>query len=272
MCWQLNFILKISAVHRKNYIQRYMAEKPVMQIYTDTEVCLGEPLPTDDYLSVMVWNIFKQQRQNWLSVLDNYAADSQLMLLQEAQATPELVKFATSHYLVADQVPAIILPNKAKLASGVMTLSAAHPTYCCPLRKPEPLLRLPKSALITVYPLMDTRLLMVVNIHSINFSIGVDFYHQQLKSIGEQVSIHDGPVIFAGDFNTWSRKRLHLLYRFARLMRLQEVRFSNDYRIRAFGLPLDFVFYRGLKVAEASVINTQASDHNPLLVKFSLHS
>lgn len=257
---------------KKNYSLRYSAEQPIRQIYTDTEVCLGEPLPARDHLSVMVWNIFKQQRQNWLSVLSHYAEDSQLMLLQEAQTTPELVKFATSHYLVADQVPAIILPNRAKLASGVMTLSAAHPIYCCPLRKPEPLLRLPKSALITVYPLMDARLLMVVNIHSINFSLGVDIYHQQLKSIGEQVATHDGPVIFAGDFNTWSRRRLHLLYRFARLMKLQEVRFSNDYRIRAFGLPLDFVFYRGLKVSDATVINTNASDHNPLLVKFDLHS
>lgn len=258
---------------KKNYALRYMAEQPTEQIYTDTEIRLAtNPLSVDAQLSIMVWNIFKQKRENWLPILKNNAENNQLMLLQEAQSTPELLQFATSHYLVADQVPAIRLPNFEKRASGVMTLAAAQPLYCCPLRKPEPFLRFPKSALITVYPLVDARLLMVINIHSINFSLGVDIYHQQLKAIGEQLSAHDGPVIFAGDFNTWSRRRLNLLYRFVRLMRLQQVKFDNDYRIKTFGLPLDFVFYRGLKVLEAKVINTQASDHNPLLVKFDLYS
>lgn len=47
------------------------------------------------------------------------------------------------------------------------------------------------------------------------------------------------------------------------------VRFTDDQRRRAFGRPLDFVFYRGLNVSEASVLVTRASDHNPLLVEFS---
>jgi endonuclease/exonuclease/phosphatase (EEP) superfamily protein YafD len=46
-------------------------------------------------------------------------------------------------------------------------------------------------------------------------------------------------------------------------------RFSDDQRRRAFGRPLDFVFYRGLSVHDASVLVTRASDHNPLLVEFS---
>jgi endonuclease/exonuclease/phosphatase (EEP) superfamily protein YafD len=44
---------------------------------------------------------------------------------------------------------------------------------------------------------------------------------------------------------------------------------SDDQRRRAFGRPLDFVFYRGLSVHDASVLVTRASDHNPLLVEFS---
>lgn len=114
-----------------------------------------------------MWNIFKQQRAEWLSVLQNFGKDAHLVLLQEAQTTPELVRFATTNYLAADQVPAFVLPQHP---SGVMTLSAAHPVYCCPLREREPILRLAKSALVTVYPLPDTRLLMVVNIHAVNFS------------------------------------------------------------------------------------------------------
>jgi endonuclease/exonuclease/phosphatase (EEP) superfamily protein YafD len=48
------------------------------------------------------------------------------LLMQEAQTTPELVRFATTNYLAADQVPAFVLPQHP---SGVMTLSAAHPVY-----------------------------------------------------------------------------------------------------------------------------------------------
>ncbi len=69
------------------------------------------------------------------------------------------------------------------------------------LREREPILRLPKSALVTVYPLPDARLLMVVNIHAVNFSLGVDVYSKQLLPIGDQIAHHSGPVIMAGDFN-----------------------------------------------------------------------
>jgi endonuclease/exonuclease/phosphatase (EEP) superfamily protein YafD len=213
----------------------------------------------------MVWNIFKQQRADWLSVLKDFGKDAQLVLLQEAQTTPELVSFATSNYLAADQVPAFVLPQHP---SGVMTLAAAHPVYCCPLREREPLLRLAKSALITVYPLLDGQLLMVVNIHAVNFSLGVDVYSKQLGPIGEQIALHRGPVIMAGDFNAWSRKRINALYQFASDMALHEVNFADDHRRKAFGRPLDFIFYRNLGVTEASVLVTQASDHNPLLVEF----
>lgn len=62
---------------------------------------------------------------------------------------------------------------------------------------------------------------------------------------------------------------MNALYRFAREMSLREVRFSDDQRKKAFGRPLDFVFYRGLSVHDASVLVTRASDYNPLLVEFS---
>jgi len=259
-------------VPKKTYSVRYVAGQPVERIFpplafsgTGQALPPGEPLPGSHLVRVMVWNIFKQQRADWLSVLQGFGKDAQLMLLQEAQTTPELVRFATSHYLAADQVPALLLPQHP---SGVMTLSAAQPVYCCPLREREPLLRLAKSALVTVYPLIDGQLMMVVNIHAVNFCLGIDVYSKQLGPIGEQILNHQGPVIMAGDFNAWSRQRILALYRFADRMKLREVRFLDDQRRRAFGRPLDFVFYRQLKVMEATVLVTEASDHNPILVEF----
>lgn len=258
------------------YSMRYVAGQPAERIMQPGSFATigktlpaGVPLPGHNALKVLVWNIFKQQRADWLSVLQSFGKDAQLVLLQEAQTTPELIHYATSNYLAADQVPAFALPQHP---SGVMTLAATHPVYCCPLREREPILRLSKSALITVYPLPDKRLLMVVNIHAVNFSLGVDVYSKQLLPIGDQIRHHTGPVIMAGDFNAWSRPRMNALYRFARDMSLRQVRFSDDHRRRAFGRPLDFIFYRGLGVYEASVLVTRASDHNPLLVEFRCDS
>ncbi|AYH13702.1 endonuclease/exonuclease/phosphatase family protein [Pectobacterium parmentieri] len=260
-------------MRKKTYAMRYVAGQPVERIFPPGEMHYpGQALPTGplllegDVLRVMVWNIFKQQRMNWLSVLQNFGKDTQLVLLQEAQSTPDLIRFATTHYLSADQVPAIILPHP----SGVMTLSAAQPVYCCPLREREPLLRLAKSSLVTVYALQNGQRLMVINIHAINFSFGVEVYTKQLAAIGEQLVHHQGPAIMAGDFNAWSQQRISALNRFAAGMRLQEVCFVDDQRRKAFGRPLDFVFYRELIVNQSSVLVTTASDHNPLLVEFSL--
>ncbi|KAA8995909.1 endonuclease/exonuclease/phosphatase family protein [Affinibrenneria salicis] len=259
-------------MRKKTYAMRYVAGQPAERIFqpttmgNQTERVIANPLlPGAGPLRIMVWNIFKQQRMNWLSVLRETSRDAQLVLLQEAQSTPELIRFATANYLAADQVPAFVLPHHP---SGVMTLSAAQPVYCCPLREREPLLRLSKSALVTVYPLHDHQLLMVVNIHAVNFSFGVDVYSKQLDAIGEQIDYHRGPVMLAGDFNAWSQPRINALYRFVDRMQLQEVKFSDDRRKRAFGRPLDFVFYRGLGVSDALVLDTRASDHNPLLVEF----
>ena len=206
-------------VRKNTYAMRYVAGMPAERIlppgsFASLSQALpaGTPLSSDEKIRVLVWNIFKQQRAEWLSVLQNFGKDAHLVLLQEAQTTPELVSFATSNYLAADQVPAFVLPQHP---SGVMTLAAAHPVYCCPLREREPLLRLAKSALITVYPLFNGQLLMVVNIHAVNFSLGVDVYSKQLGPIGEQIANHHGPVIMAGDFNAWSRKRINALYQFA---------------------------------------------------------
>ncbi|SLM62025.1 MULTISPECIES: endonuclease/exonuclease/phosphatase family protein [Dickeya] len=264
-------------MRKKTYAMRYVAGQPAERVLPpQTMHYLNQPsfsltplIPSADVLRVMVWNIFKQQRTNWLSVLKAFSHNAQLVLLQEAQSTPELIRFATTHYLSTEQVPAFILPEHP---SGVMTLSNAQPMYCFPLREREPLIRLSKSALITVYSLSDKRLLMVVNIHAVNFSLGVESYKKQLSRVGEQLAQHHGPVIMAGDFNAWSQQRVSALYRFAHCMALKEVMFSDDQRRRTFGRPLDFVFYRELDVAGASVFATEASDHNPLLVEFDMSS
>ncbi|MGP1923457.1 MAG: endonuclease/exonuclease/phosphatase family protein [Arsenophonus sp. NEOnobi-MAG3] len=148
-----------------------------------------------------------------------------LILLQEAQNSPKLINFVLSQYLVAEQVAAIIFPQHA---SEVMRLARSHPIYCYPLREKEALLCLPKSALITVYPLYNTRNLMIINIHTVNFSFGVDIYSRQLPTIGEHIKRYQGPVVFAGNFNTWSRQDINAFKHFTCSLQMKEVNFNTD--------------------------------------------
>ncbi|MDX7988845.1 endonuclease/exonuclease/phosphatase family protein [Xenorhabdus sp. 12] len=260
---------------KKNYAMRYVAGQPVEQVFPTSRQLLeqsalphGEPIfASNNEFTIAIWNIYKQQRPLWQNVLTSLIGKSDLVLLQEAQTTPELLKFITNSGLMADQVPAFAIPQHP---SGVMTLASSSPIYCCPLREKEPILRLSKSSLITIYSLPDGRQLMVINVHAVNFSLGVDVYSRQLDNIGAHIKLHDGPVIFAGDFNAWSRQRLKVLERFVYRMQLKEVHFNDDHRTIVFGKPLDFVFYRGITVSHASVLMTGASDHNPLIVRFSL--
>lgn len=220
-----------------------------------------------DSLKVLVWNIYKQQRSDWLQALSEFAHGSQLVLLQEAQASPELLRYATHRYPAVAQVAAFSIREQM---AGVMTLSSADAEYYCPLREWEPWLQLPKSSLVSVYALNNGESLMVVNVHAVNFTMGVQAYRQQLHQVMAQIALHQGPVILAGDFNSWSTTRLALLRHMAASVGLHEVPFAQDQRKQAFGYPLDHVFYRGLKIEEAAVLNTDASDHNPLAVTFRL--
>ncbi len=259
---------------KKTYSMRYVAGEPVQRIQPMSEHMLGESLPVGlplfsggEYLNVLIWNIYKQQRPNWQKVLHELVAEKKLILLQEAQMSPELISFTARAQLIADQVPALpFSPHPA----GVMTLATAHPIYCCPLREKEPLLRLAKSALITVYPLPNGQHLMVVNVHAVNFSFGVDVYTRQLNKLGIHIKKHRGPVILGGDFNAWSRQRINALKRFIRSVGLKEVTYLDDLRTLAFGRPLDYVFYRGLQIEKSNIIKTNASDHNPIEIKFRL--
>ncbi len=258
---------------KKNSLYRFHSDRLREELSpSDYSLLESAPLPCTDELTVMVWNIYKQQRLSALPFLQEYSEDCDLVLLQEAQSTPPLIKFVTEHFHSSDQVPAIKIPNLKLLdrVSGVMTLATTEPIYSRPFRQKEPLLRLSKSALITVYPLKDGRLLLVINVHAINFTLGVEAYQNQIEAISKHVMLHRGPVIFGGDFNTWSRPRLLLLYRFARKMGLRRVEFEDDQRKSVFKNPLDFIFYRDLTLIRSEVISTDASDHNPMRATFAL--
>jgi endonuclease/exonuclease/phosphatase (EEP) superfamily protein YafD len=112
---------------------------------------------------------------------------------------------------------------------------------------------------------------MIINIHAINFRESSQ-YNIEMDRVIELVKAYKGALIIAGDFNSWSDKRIERLFRVRDELSLDMVSFKNSDKIKSFmGNQLDYIFYRDLKLISSLVIEQKGiSDHNPLLARFKL--
>ncbi|MFV0449846.1 MAG: endonuclease/exonuclease/phosphatase family protein [Vibrio sp.] len=226
------------------------------------------PLDKHGHLGLLVWNIYKQNREGWSEELSRLSSDAQLLLLQEASLNTGLKQWLSEQGWEGNQVNAFKVMGES---AGVINLARTTPNLACGYTEMEPWLRLPKSAIYARYPLSNGQVLAVVNLHAVNFTYGTDEYQLQLQALANELSQHTGPIIVAGDFNSWSEERVKVMKQVLTSLGLNEADFSPDNRVRFIsGLPLDHVFYRGLKLENAKAPESDASDHNPLLVRFSL--
>lgn len=218
-----------------------------------------------DAIELLSWNIQKTRAPGWDRDLPQLSDGKQLVLLQEA--TDVLL----GHPL---------LPRHRALApgyetvwtrSGVATFSSAPPDVICHLQATEPLLRTPKATHITRYSTgHEAASLVVANIHMINFTLDITDYAAQLDELEMALSAHRGPLIVAGDFNTWTSDRYRLLTDRMRSLGATPVSFSDDQRSRFLGARVDHVFVTGLDVESATTHAVESSDHNPISLRLSL--
>lgn len=128
-----------------------------------------------------------------------------------------------------------------------------------------------KASLITHLNINDTKV-VVVNIHAINFKSN-RIYEYEFEKIKEYINPHKykHPIIIAGDFNTWNRKRVKLIKDFCREFSFKVAFFDEPELVKSFQKNrLDFVLYRGLNLQGAMALDCEKiSDHNPIVAKFS---
>ncbi|MBL1376054.1 endonuclease/exonuclease/phosphatase family protein [Zobellella iuensis] len=128
-----------------------------------------------------------------------------------------------------------------------------------------------KSLILTRHPLAGGEQLLVVNVHAINF-VHHGLFHLEMEQLKRELLLHKGPLIVAGDFNVWSRRRWRYLTEFCLATGLQQAVMEDPHHIKHyFRQPLDFIFYRDLILHSATAINTDmVSDHNPIYARFSV--
>lgn len=213
------------------------------------------------------WNAFKGDRADWLKAFAAYSGDQDLVTLQEAYLTDDFRALLRSKDLQWDLATTFL---KQQHATGVMTLSRVTPDHVCVQRTMEPWLSLPKSTLISRFALEGSdRTLLVANIHAVNFTLGTGAFHSQLNQLAHALEKHDGPIILAGDFNTWNGSRIRVLEQtLIDPLSLDKVPFDRSQLKTVFEHNLDYVFFRGLQVVAKEAHDTTASDHNPMWVTF----
>lgn len=241
---------------------------------SNVHVTFGKPsvteLPSD--LKIIVWNTYKGAKPGWQQDFETLTQNADLFIMQEA----------TSHTLMTD------IFNKASLGqfwnfatsfinshserTGVATGSIAQPISVQYLRSKhlEPILNTPKMTLFTKYKIKNTnKELLVVNIHAVNFNFLkiTEALRHQLQEANKVIALHNGPVIFAGDFNTWLLARTRTMNRSMKKAKLSHVLFHADPR----SVLLDHVFARGIKLIDAKVLDQyDTSDHYPLYLEISI--
>ena len=126
-----------------------------------------------------------------------------------------------------------------------------------------------KSLLLSEFSFLDGSRLLVLNVHAINFRENQRYYHE-LDRFLEYVKEHKGPMIIAGDFNSWNIKRMQKLEEMKKILTLKVITFKDNHKIKSFmGYPLDHIFYRGLELINSTVIDgDNLSDHTPLFARF----
>jgi endonuclease/exonuclease/phosphatase (EEP) superfamily protein YafD len=109
------------------------------------------------------------------------------------------------------------------------------------------------------------RKLLVANVHAINFA-GFGNFEAQMQHIELALAAHRGPALLAGDFNTWTTRRLRRIEGLMRSTGLEPIAFANDRR----ATPLDHAFVRELDVLDSRIHRSRASDHAALSFELSL--
>lgn len=237
----------------------------------------------NDSFGILSWNIHKEANlSEWKKVITHIVNDKQphFILLQEMRLDRKVGDFISKDLKYGWEFSANVYQVKYDAYSGVLTASHIKPKMVesALSNKTELFSKIKKTVLFTKYPIGSPSLeLLVVNIHAININITLDGFKEQMRYIAEVVMRHDGPVILAGDFNTWREARFDHLSKLVKEMKLVKVDFGphEDFVATMFGNPLDHIFISKdtlevIKGSQDVIVDIKSSDHTPLFVELRI--
>lgn len=256
---------------------------PVRTPFTLSDDSYDKEANINDSIRILNWNIHKEGNlSEWKKVITHIVKNKKpdFILLQEVRLDGKVGDFISKDLKYGWEFSPNLYQGKYDAYSGVLTASHIKPKMVESALSNETELfsKTQKTVLFTKYPIGSPSLeLLVVNIHGININIDLDGFKEQIRYIAEVVVRHDGPVILAGDFNTWREARLDHLSKLVKEMELVKIDFGSnaDYVETMFGNPLDHIFIskEKLEVIKGSqdvIVDIKSSDHSPLFVELRI--
>lgn len=153
--------------------------------------------------------------------------------------------------------------NNNKYATGVANASHTKPYYTRSYISPvtEPILNTPKAISLQKYK-RGKQDLLIINIHAINFRL-LKAFKKHITQVDSDIKNHKGPIIYAGDFNTWSKSKKDFIDNYLASYGLKEAVMKRVHN----GLHLDHIYLRGFKNFQAEQLeNKSTSDHYPIML------
>ncbi len=219
-------------------------------------------------VKVFVWNIYKASKKGFLGDFARHAKGSDIFMLQEGVINNDMDRalglFPGHRFDMG--ISFINRSKKGDLATGTVIGSNVEPNYVLIERTKdlEPIIKTPKANTVGYYPIEGSdKELLIVNIHGMNMA-GDEAFARHVDQCLEHIKNHDGPAIFAGDFNSKNDVRINHMVRGMHKTGMVPVLFRDDKRRKSkfSRAVIDYSFVRGLKIKDAWVLGKlKTSDH-----------
>jgi len=264
----------VSVASKNQFVSSFPAISTALQS-CDVAAKMSAPVENSQALNpeniaFLNWNIYKGNDEGWQHDLSAFSESHDVMTIQEATLSDDMTTLLKAHDFSWTMNTAFYLNGTA---AGVMNVASTGAIHSCGFKMNEPLIQIPKSALVSYYPIAGSdEKLLVANIHGINFTLGVSDYGEQLDRLYDAVKHHEGPMIVAGDFNSWSDDRMAVVEQLVRKLKLSALEYTVNNKTHLFGNAIDHVFYRQLEPLRHEVQQVTSSDHNPISVNFRFRS
>lgn len=234
------------------------------------------------YIKMLVWNIHAGKDELFARDFSELSRGQHLVVLQEADLSNDLKDSLLPNDFFYTHARSYISPISKKI-KGIATGSVSRPSTTRALRSPvsEFGVATPKAVLLQTFKIAKRKKqLLVVNVHAINF-VTNEMFRAHINQIIKAIKAHKGPIVAAGDFNTWNEGRLKDLDVAMYSQGLSRVslgigrsQFPN--LGRWFGVqtggPFDQIYARGIEIRFKEVhAGINSSDHKPMEMHFSIN-
>jgi len=103
--------------------------------------------------SLVSWNIYKNKEKGWKEDFEKLSRNTDILILQEVYLSTSLKDMLQQEAYQWDMTTAF---EYRQIEAGVLTASKTAPNFTCTFRETEPIIRIPKSVLITRYSMSGT--------------------------------------------------------------------------------------------------------------------